>query len=255
MADFLKGLPVYNKSNFSRFHADSVCKASNRRPSVYLPTREYPSEQIIVTEKTNILLRYLHQQWDKKARTPPRRETKSRWRRRARAQRHPVRWPGLTAPTCPRTPRSCASPIVCQLCPLPPTCVSAVRLLHPVHALQPHRTHVFIFLEFIYAVTRVKHWLKGHQAQPRGVGRCFLKHSGVPHLQQDLVGGQSPGRAGPPTHRAAFSLLPTHRPGTRVPPVPRPHSEPSPGQERAGPSGSFSFIIYHGLARAPRPPQ
>uniref|UniRef100_A0A667H628 DET1- and DDB1-associated protein 1 n=1 Tax=Lynx canadensis TaxID=61383 RepID=A0A667H628_LYNCA len=68
MADFLKGLPVYNKSNFSRFHADSVCKASNRRPSVYLPTREYPSEQIIVTEKTNILLRYLHQQWDKKVR-------------------------------------------------------------------------------------------------------------------------------------------------------------------------------------------
>ncbi|XP_048470310.1 DET1- and DDB1-associated protein 1 isoform X1 [Rhincodon typus] len=66
MADFLKGLPVYNESNFSRFHADSVCKASNRRPSVYLPTREYPSEQIIVTEKTNILLRYLHQQWDKK---------------------------------------------------------------------------------------------------------------------------------------------------------------------------------------------
>uniref|UniRef100_A0A8C5NEE3 DET1- and DDB1-associated protein 1 n=1 Tax=Gouania willdenowi TaxID=441366 RepID=A0A8C5NEE3_GOUWI len=65
-AEFLKGLPVYNKSNFSRFHADSVCKASNRRPSVYLPTREYPSEQIIVTEKTNILLRYLHQQWDKK---------------------------------------------------------------------------------------------------------------------------------------------------------------------------------------------
>ncbi|XP_068995691.1 DET1- and DDB1-associated protein 1-like [Embiotoca jacksoni] len=64
--DFLKGLPVYNKNNFSRFHADSVCKASNRRPSVYLPTREYPSEQIIVTEKTNILLRYLHQQWDKK---------------------------------------------------------------------------------------------------------------------------------------------------------------------------------------------
>ncbi|KAG9332212.1 hypothetical protein JZ751_015503 [Albula glossodonta] len=65
-ADFLKGLPVYNKTNFSRFHADSVCKASNRRPSVYLPTREYPSEQIIVTEKTNILLRYLHQQWNKK---------------------------------------------------------------------------------------------------------------------------------------------------------------------------------------------
>ncbi|MEQ2251171.1 DET1- and DDB1-associated protein 1 [Ilyodon furcidens] len=64
--NFLKGLPVYNKNNFTRFHADSVCKASNRRPPVYLPTREYPSEQIIVTEKTNILLRFLHQQWDKK---------------------------------------------------------------------------------------------------------------------------------------------------------------------------------------------
>ncbi|XP_037537448.1 DET1- and DDB1-associated protein 1 [Nematolebias whitei] len=71
--DFLKGLPVYNKSNFSRFHSDSVCKASNRRPSVYLPTQEYPSEQIIVTEKTNILLRYLHQQWDKKN-SPKKRE-------------------------------------------------------------------------------------------------------------------------------------------------------------------------------------
>lgn len=27
-ADFLKGLPVYNENNFSRFHSDSVCKAS-----------------------------------------------------------------------------------------------------------------------------------------------------------------------------------------------------------------------------------
>ncbi|XP_054566383.1 DET1- and DDB1-associated protein 1-like [Eptesicus fuscus] len=66
MADFLKELPVYNKSNFSPFPANSVCKASNRRPSVYLSMHKYPSEQIIVTEKTNILLRYLHQQWDKK---------------------------------------------------------------------------------------------------------------------------------------------------------------------------------------------
>ncbi|CAD7680492.1 unnamed protein product [Nyctereutes procyonoides] len=33
---------------------------SNRRPSVYLPTREYPSEQIIRTAKTNILLDQEH---------------------------------------------------------------------------------------------------------------------------------------------------------------------------------------------------
>uniref|UniRef100_A0A673CCU6 DET1- and DDB1-associated protein 1 n=1 Tax=Sphaeramia orbicularis TaxID=375764 RepID=A0A673CCU6_9TELE len=64
MADFLKGLPVYNKSNFSRFHADSVCKASNRRPSVYLPTREYPSEQIPREDKH--LTAVSHQQWDKR---------------------------------------------------------------------------------------------------------------------------------------------------------------------------------------------
>ena len=32
-----------------------------------MPVKDIPSEQVIVTEKTNILLRYLHQQWDKKA--------------------------------------------------------------------------------------------------------------------------------------------------------------------------------------------
>lgn len=133
-ADFLKGLPVYNKSNFSRFHADSVCKASvsdwghsvcptcpahllpsltpfsashrtagppctcppgstrrNRvrgrhqgvmvgvgvrwshgveggRPWVAASQTHLCLSPVIVTEKTNILLRYLHQQWDKKVR-------------------------------------------------------------------------------------------------------------------------------------------------------------------------------------------
>ncbi|XP_002732940.1 DET1- and DDB1-associated protein 1-like [Saccoglossus kowalevskii] len=65
MSYFLKGLPSYNETNFTRFHCDST-KTSNRRPTVYLPTTEYPSDQVITTEKTNILLRYLHQQWDKK---------------------------------------------------------------------------------------------------------------------------------------------------------------------------------------------
>ena len=40
---------------------------SRSRSTVYVPTKDVPSEQVIVTEKTNILLRYLHQQWDKKA--------------------------------------------------------------------------------------------------------------------------------------------------------------------------------------------
>ncbi|KAK6189000.1 hypothetical protein SNE40_005060 [Patella caerulea] len=66
MADFMKGLPSYNETNFTRFHSDSSCKTSIRRPTVYISTKEHPSEQVITTEKTNILLRYLHQQWDKK---------------------------------------------------------------------------------------------------------------------------------------------------------------------------------------------
>jgi DET1- and DDB1-associated protein 1 len=33
--------------------------------------------QVIVTERTNILLRYLHQQWDKKAATARKREAEA----------------------------------------------------------------------------------------------------------------------------------------------------------------------------------
>ncbi|CAI9726786.1 Hypothetical predicted protein [Octopus vulgaris] len=66
MAEFLKGLPCYNEHNFTRFHPDSGCKTSVRRPAVYISTKDHPYEQVITTEKTNILLRYLHQHWDKK---------------------------------------------------------------------------------------------------------------------------------------------------------------------------------------------
>jgi DET1- and DDB1-associated protein 1 len=61
--------PSYNEDNFTKYQADSSCKANSKRPSVYLQTRDspdHPAEQTITTEKTNILLRYLHQQWDKK---------------------------------------------------------------------------------------------------------------------------------------------------------------------------------------------
>lgn len=66
VAEFLKGLPSYNEDNFSKFHADSNTRVSLKKPSVYIPTKDFPSEQVIVTEKTSILLRYLHQHWDKK---------------------------------------------------------------------------------------------------------------------------------------------------------------------------------------------
>ncbi|XP_024877493.1 DET1- and DDB1-associated protein 1 isoform X1 [Temnothorax curvispinosus] len=69
VAEFLKGLPSHDENNFANFHTDNGNRTCVKRPSVYLPTKDYPSEQIIVTEKTTILLRYLHHQWDKKVKS------------------------------------------------------------------------------------------------------------------------------------------------------------------------------------------
>merc|ERR1712176_1258290 len=78
LSDFLKDLPTYNRENFSRIHNSDgsttsssttprgASTASRHRPQMYVPTKDYPHEQEIVTERTNILLRYLHQQLDKK---------------------------------------------------------------------------------------------------------------------------------------------------------------------------------------------
>jgi len=75
LSEFLKDLPTHNRDNFTRIQTDASSlgrphhgQVSTRsRSTVYVPTKDIPSEQVIVTEKTNILLRYLHQQWDKKA--------------------------------------------------------------------------------------------------------------------------------------------------------------------------------------------
>lgn len=79
LSDFLKDLPTYNRENFSRINNSdgpntassstttrNASTASRHRPQMYVPTKDYPHEQEIVTERTNILLRYLHQQLDKK---------------------------------------------------------------------------------------------------------------------------------------------------------------------------------------------
>ncbi|XP_011503419.1 PREDICTED: DET1- and DDB1-associated protein 1 [Ceratosolen solmsi marchali] len=66
VAEFLNGLPSIDENNFANFHTDNGNRTCVKRPSVYLPTKDYPSEQVIVTEKTTIVLRYLHQRWDKK---------------------------------------------------------------------------------------------------------------------------------------------------------------------------------------------
>lgn len=96
--DMLKDLPVHNQENFSLYNIDSGTRTSSmKRPSVYLPTVDLPSDQskiseinkellfnvciflsalVIITEKKNILLRYLHQTWDKKN-APKKREAES----------------------------------------------------------------------------------------------------------------------------------------------------------------------------------
>jgi DET1- and DDB1-associated protein 1 len=67
VSDFLKDLPTVNRENFTKINNDSSHRNSTSKKSTYVPTKDIPSDQVIVTEKTNILLRYLHQQWDKKA--------------------------------------------------------------------------------------------------------------------------------------------------------------------------------------------
>lgn len=45
VAEFLKGLPSHNENNFANFHTDNGNRTCVKRPSVYLPTKDYPSEQ------------------------------------------------------------------------------------------------------------------------------------------------------------------------------------------------------------------
>ncbi|CAH1796150.1 unnamed protein product [Owenia fusiformis] len=66
MANFLQGLPSHNSNNFTKYQQDASCKTTIKKPAVYISTVDHPSDQVITTEKTNILLRYLHQQWGKK---------------------------------------------------------------------------------------------------------------------------------------------------------------------------------------------
>lgn len=45
VAEFLKGLPSHDENNFANFHTDNGNRTCVKRPSVYLPTKDYPSEQ------------------------------------------------------------------------------------------------------------------------------------------------------------------------------------------------------------------
>ncbi|XP_039265237.2 uncharacterized protein LOC120340903 [Styela clava] len=60
----LKGLPSQNPNNFSNFKSDSSKTA--KKLTSYLSTEDQPVEQVIVSDRSNILLRYLYLQLDKK---------------------------------------------------------------------------------------------------------------------------------------------------------------------------------------------
>ncbi|CAH1365245.1 hypothetical protein MTP99_001534 [Tenebrio molitor] len=89
VAEFLKGLPSFDENNFTKFHVDNNNRSPLKRPSVYVPTKDFPSEQIIVTEKTSILLKYMQTHWDKKSTTKKRdhlQENEEPLRKRARLE-------------------------------------------------------------------------------------------------------------------------------------------------------------------------
>mmetsp|Transcript_48934 Transcript_48934/g.81425 ORF Transcript_48934/g.81425 Transcript_48934/m.81425 type:complete len:119 (-) Transcript_48934:343-699(-) len=56
---FLSALPSFNKANFSLMRTTDPSRPSSHSPLVYCPTHETspPPNQVITTEKTNILLR------------------------------------------------------------------------------------------------------------------------------------------------------------------------------------------------------
>lgn len=47
-------------------HFNDTCERGFIWWKMYTKVRRFDFSAVIVTEKTNILLRYLHQQWDKK---------------------------------------------------------------------------------------------------------------------------------------------------------------------------------------------
>ena len=57
VADFLKDLPTRNADNFTKIDLDSCHRSSTSKKTAYVPVKDIPADQVIVTEKTNILLR------------------------------------------------------------------------------------------------------------------------------------------------------------------------------------------------------
>lgn len=54
VAEFLKGLPSFDENNFTKFHVDANNRSPLKRPSVYVPTKDFPSEQGICLNKFQV---------------------------------------------------------------------------------------------------------------------------------------------------------------------------------------------------------
>ena len=57
MANFLKDLPCRNADNFTKINPDTCHRSTASKKTTYIPVKDIPADQVIVTEKTNILLR------------------------------------------------------------------------------------------------------------------------------------------------------------------------------------------------------
>nr|CAB3263139.1 uncharacterized protein LOC104265547 [Phallusia mammillata] len=64
--NLLDSLPSYNAKNFSKFQPESGDKRSSKKLSVYISTEASEPQQVIKKDRSNVLLRYLYQQLDKK---------------------------------------------------------------------------------------------------------------------------------------------------------------------------------------------
>jgi hypothetical protein len=58
---FLSGLPSHDPKNFQKFANKEPKESVTKKPKTYVSTKDTEPSQLIVTDKTNILLRYLRQ--------------------------------------------------------------------------------------------------------------------------------------------------------------------------------------------------
>ncbi|KAK2718921.1 DET1- and DDB1-associated protein 1-like isoform X2 [Artemia franciscana] len=62
----LKDLPSKNLESFAKFSEEPWGSTHGKKMPVYIPTEENDNDTVIITDKTNILLRFLRQKQEQK---------------------------------------------------------------------------------------------------------------------------------------------------------------------------------------------